>query len=46
LKRLYERADRSGIRFDLLNTVEDIMLASTKPLRPRRLTFPVIVCIR
>jgi proteic killer suppression protein len=34
LKRLYERGDRSGIRPDLLETVERILTVSTTP--PRR----------
>jgi plasmid maintenance system killer protein len=45
LKRLYERGDRSGIQPDLVDTVQEI-LSSIRPLRRRRLIFPVIVFTR
>jgi len=45
LKRLYERADRSGIRPDLRDTVEDILARSTKPRHLKPWACPVIDCI-
>ena len=35
LKPLYEQDDRSGIRADLIETVEDILAGSTKLKRRR-----------
>jgi proteic killer suppression protein len=40
LKRLYERADRSGIRSDLLNTVEDILARLDEADTPQALNLP------
>ncbi len=40
LKRLYERGDRSGIRFDLLNTVEDIIARLDQATAPQALNLP------
>jgi proteic killer suppression protein len=46
LKRLYERGDRSGIRSDLLETVEDILGRLDEADAPQALNLPVIACIR
>ena len=46
LKRLYERGDRSGIRPDLLETVEDILARLDESTPRRHLTFRVIASIR
>jgi proteic killer suppression protein len=40
LKRLYERADRSGIRPDLLETVEDILGRLDQAATPQALNLP------
>lgn len=40
LKRLYERADRSGIRSDLLDTVEDILARLDEADTPQALNLP------
>jgi proteic killer suppression protein len=40
LKRLYERGDRSGIRPDLLETVEDILARLDEADTPRALNLP------
>ena len=40
LKRLYERGDRSGIRPDLLDTVEDIMARLDQATTPQGLNLP------
>lgn len=40
LKRLYERGDRSGIRPDLLDTVEDIVARLDKADMPQALNLP------
>ncbi len=40
LKRLYERGDRSGIRPDLLDTVEDIMARLDQATTPQALNLP------
>ena len=40
LKRLYERGDRSGIRPDLLHTVEDILARLDEADAPQALNLP------
>ena len=40
LKRLYERGDRSGIRPDLLDTVEDIVARLDESDGPHALNLP------
>ena len=40
LKRLYERGDRSGIRPDLLDTVEDILARLDEADTPQGLDLP------
>jgi proteic killer suppression protein len=40
LKRLYERDDRSGIRPDLLETVEDILARLDEADAPQALNLP------
>ena len=40
LKRLYERGDRSGIRPDLLDTVERILTVLDSATTPRALDLP------
>ncbi len=40
LKRLYERGDRSGIRPDLLDTVEDILARLDQADAPQALNLP------
>jgi proteic killer suppression protein len=40
LKRLYERGDRSGIRPDLLETVEDILARLDEADTPQALNLP------
>ncbi len=40
LKRLYERGDRSGIRPDLLDTVEDILARLDESDAPQALNLP------
>ena len=40
LKRLYERGDRSGIRPDLLETVEDILARLDEAATPQALNLP------
>jgi len=40
LKRLYERGDRSGIRPDLLDTVEDILARLDEADAPQGLNLP------
>jgi proteic killer suppression protein len=40
LKRLYERGDRSGIRSDLLETVEDILGRLDEADAPQALNLP------
>jgi len=40
LKRLYERGDRSGIRPDLLETVERILTALDAATTPQALNLP------
>jgi proteic killer suppression protein len=40
LKRLYERGDRSGIRSDLLETVERILSALDAATTPQALNLP------
>jgi proteic killer suppression protein len=40
LKRLYERGDRSGIRPDLLETVEDILARLDEADNPQALNLP------
>jgi proteic killer suppression protein len=40
LKRLYERGDRSGIRPDLLDTVEDILARLDEARAPQALNLP------
>ena len=40
LKRLYERADRSGIRPDLLDTVEDILARLDEADAPQAMNLP------
>ncbi len=40
LKRLYERGDRSGIRPDLLETVERILTVIDSATRPQGLNLP------
>ena len=40
LKRLYERGDRSGIRTDLLETVERILTALDNAATPQALNIP------
>lgn len=40
LKRLYERGDRSGIRPDLLDTVEDILARFDEADTPQALNLP------
>ena len=46
LKRLYERGDRSGIRPDLLDTVEESCTLLDESPRRKHLIFRVIACIR
>jgi proteic killer suppression protein len=45
LKRLYERSDRSGIRPDLLETVERILTALDAATTPQAMSLPGIACI-
>ena len=40
LKRLYERGDRSGIRPDLLDTVEDILARLEEAETPQAMNLP------
>ena len=40
LRRLYERGDRSGIRPDLLETVEDILARLDEAATPQALNLP------
>ena len=40
LKRLYERGDRSGIRHDLLDTVEDILARLDEAETPQAMNLP------
>jgi proteic killer suppression protein len=40
LKRLYERADRSGIRGDLLDAVEDILARLEEADTPQSMNLP------
>ena len=40
LKRLYERDDRSGIRPDVLDTVEDILASLDEADAPQALNLP------
>jgi len=40
LKRLYERGDRSGIRPDLLETVEDFLARLDEAATPQALNLP------
>ena len=40
LKRLYERVDRSGIRADLLDTVEQILTVLDAAATPQALDLP------
>ena len=40
LKRLYERGDRSGVRPDLLDTVEDILARLDEADAPQALNLP------
>ncbi|HEY6292917.1 MAG TPA: type II toxin-antitoxin system RelE/ParE family toxin [Terriglobia bacterium] len=40
LKRLYERGDRSGIRPDLLDAVEDILARLDEANAPQELNLP------
>src|SRR5882762_7829505 len=40
LKRLYERGDRSGIRHDLLDTVERILTVLDSATTPQALDLP------
>jgi len=40
LKRLYERADRSGIRPDLLDTVENVLAVLDVATTPQALNLP------
>jgi len=40
LKRLYERGDRSGIRPDLVDTVEDILARLDRARTPQALNLP------
>ena len=45
LKRLYERDDRSGIRPDLRDTVQEILTLLDDAMTRRSLIFPVIAFI-
>jgi proteic killer suppression protein len=40
LKRLYERGDRSGIRPDLLDTIEDILARLDEAETPQAMNLP------
>ncbi len=40
LKRLYERDDRSGIRADLIETVEDILARLDRAETPQAMSLP------
>jgi proteic killer suppression protein len=40
LKRLYERGDRSGIRPDLVDTVQEILTVLDNAATPRELNLP------
>ena len=40
LKRLYERGDRSGIRADLVDTVEDILARLDEAETPQSMNLP------
>jgi proteic killer suppression protein len=40
LKRLYERGDRSGIRADLLDLVEDILARLDQADKPQSMNLP------
>lgn len=40
IKRLYERGDRSGIRPDLVDTVEDILARLDEAETPQALSLP------
>jgi plasmid maintenance system killer protein len=44
LKRLYERGDRSGIRPDLLDTVERILTVLDSATTPQALDLPPTAC--
>jgi toxin HigB-1 len=46
LKRLYERDDRSGIRPDLRDGVEDILARLDKAEAPQAMNLPGYRCIR
>jgi len=46
LKRLYERGDRSGIRPDLVDTVERILTVLDIATSPQALDIPGYRCIR
>jgi proteic killer suppression protein len=40
LKRLYERGDRSGIRPDLVDTVQEILTVLDRAVTPQALNLP------
>jgi toxin HigB-1 len=40
LKRLYERGDRSGIRTDLVDTVQEILTVLDRAATPQALNLP------
>ena len=46
LKRLFERDDRSGIRPDLADTVQEILTVLDDAATPQELNSPVIACTR
>ena len=46
LKRLFEREDRSLIRPDLIDTVENILFVLDEALSVQALASPVTACIR
>jgi proteic killer suppression protein len=46
LKRLFERDGRSGIRPDLVDTVQEILTVLDDAPTPQEQTFPAIVCTR
>ena len=46
LKRLFERDDRSGIRPDLVDTVQEVLTVLDDAATPQDLNLLGIVCIR
>jgi proteic killer suppression protein len=46
LKRLFERDDRSGIRADLVDTVQEILTVLDDAVTPQELNLPGYLCTR